>query len=182
MAVALVLLDLLQTSGRAEHWVLAYAWNPLLAIEVVGSGHIDIVGALFLVTSVAALAQMACDLSTNVWAGCRRKVSANCVGAALLETRSPSGCCARRSCGRTLYVPFLNRGRIPIGSLGTYCRRSALMVHFLQNTRWRSSSSVVGRTGGAGRVCDLNLAEKSETSMVSCCVCLANGSFTSLRT
>src|SRR5690242_1473230 len=53
--IALVLLDLLRTSGRGLHLVLAYAWNPLLAIEVAGSGHIDIVGALLLVISVAAL-------------------------------------------------------------------------------------------------------------------------------
>src|SRR3984893_13919490 len=55
--IALVLLDLLQTSGRGAHWVLAYAWHPLLATEVAGSGHIDIVGTLLLVISVAALAR-----------------------------------------------------------------------------------------------------------------------------
>ena len=41
--------------GKEAHWVLAYAWNPLLAIEVAGSGHIDIVGVLLLLVSAAAL-------------------------------------------------------------------------------------------------------------------------------
>src|SRR5205823_7077238 len=50
-AIALVLLDLLRRSGRGAHLVLAFAWNPLLAIEVAGSGHIDIVGALLLLVS-----------------------------------------------------------------------------------------------------------------------------------
>src|SRR3984893_7138213 len=55
LAIALVLLDILRSSGEGTHWVLAYAWNPLLATEVAGSGHIDIVGALLLLVSFAAL-------------------------------------------------------------------------------------------------------------------------------
>src|SRR2546423_1140073 len=55
-AIALVLLDMLRVGGRSPHVVLVYAWNPLLAIEVAGSGHIDIIGALLLVISVASLA------------------------------------------------------------------------------------------------------------------------------
>src|SRR5215475_8612829 len=55
IAIVLVLLDLLRRNGQAEHWVLAYAWHPLLAVEVAGSGHVDIVGALLLLLSAAAL-------------------------------------------------------------------------------------------------------------------------------
>src|SRR4030088_2717553 len=55
LTIVLVLLDILRRSGQGAHWVLAYAWNPLLAIEVAGSGHIDIVGALLLLVSAAAL-------------------------------------------------------------------------------------------------------------------------------
>ncbi len=54
-AIVFVLLDILHRSGQGAHWVLAYAWNPLLAIEVAGSGHIDIVGVLLLLVSFAAL-------------------------------------------------------------------------------------------------------------------------------
>jgi len=54
-AIAFVLLDLLRRTGKGTHLVLVFAWNPLLAIEVAGSGHIDIVGALLLVVSAAAL-------------------------------------------------------------------------------------------------------------------------------
>src|SRR5437588_5429482 len=56
-AIVFVLLDVLRCSRQEAHLVLAFAWNPLLAIEVAGSGHIDIVGALLLVISVAALAR-----------------------------------------------------------------------------------------------------------------------------
>ena len=54
-AIVLVLLDVLRRSRQGMHWVLAYAWHPLLATEVAGSGHIDIVGALLLLVSFAAL-------------------------------------------------------------------------------------------------------------------------------
>src|SRR5205807_6921165 len=56
-AIVFVLLDLLRGTRQGAHLVLAFAWNPLLAIEVAGSGHIDIIGTLFLVISVAALAR-----------------------------------------------------------------------------------------------------------------------------
>src|SRR5262245_60621002 len=45
LLIVLVLLDVLRSEGQAAHWVLAYAWNPLLAVEVAGSGHVDILGA-----------------------------------------------------------------------------------------------------------------------------------------
>src|SRR5689334_869119 len=54
-AMVFVLLDLLRGNRQGTHLVLAFAWNPLLAVEVAGSGHIDIVGALLLLTSFAAL-------------------------------------------------------------------------------------------------------------------------------
>src|SRR5947208_3385109 len=54
-AIVFVLLDILRCTRQAAHLVLAFAWNPLLAIEVAGSGHIDIVGALLLLVSAAAL-------------------------------------------------------------------------------------------------------------------------------
>lgn len=125
-AIALVLLDLLRTSGRGAHLVLAYAWNPLLAIEVAGSGHIDIVGALLLVTSVAALARS--------W----RTIAALTFGLAVAVKFLPVVLLPLywkrvrvRDVALTavvvglLYVPFLNHsfvnhGRIPTGSLGTY--------------------------------------------------------------
>ena len=54
-AMVLVFLDVLRCTRQAAHLVLAFAWNPLLAIEVAGSGHIDIVGALLVLVSAAAL-------------------------------------------------------------------------------------------------------------------------------
>ena len=55
LTIILVLLEILRSSGQGTHWVLAYAWHPLLATDVAGSGHIDIVGVLLLLVSAAAL-------------------------------------------------------------------------------------------------------------------------------
>ena len=121
--IALVLLGLLRAMGRGAHLVLAYAWNPLLAIEVAGSGHIDVFGAFLLVISVAALARrwraiaaVALGFAVAVkflpivllplyWKRIRIRDFALAVGVVGL-----------------LYVPFINHGRIPTGSLGTYVR------------------------------------------------------------
>ncbi len=121
LAIVFVLLDILRCSGQEAHWVLAYAWNPLLAIEVAGSGHIDIVGALLLLLSFAALERR--------W----RAVAALAFGLAVAvkflpivllplywkRVRMRDGALAAVVFG-LLYLPFLNHGRIPIGSLGTY--------------------------------------------------------------
>jgi alpha-1,6-mannosyltransferase len=124
--IALVLLDMLRVGGRSPHMVLVYAWNPLLAIEVAGSGHIDIIGALLLVISVASLAHR--------W----RATAALTLGLAVAvkflpivlvplywkRVRIRDAALAAAVVG-LLYVPFLDRsflnhGRVPIGSLGTY--------------------------------------------------------------
>jgi alpha-1,6-mannosyltransferase len=121
LAIVLVLLDILRRSGEGAHWVLAYAWNPLLAIEVAGSGHIDIVGALLLLVSFAALERR--------W----RTVAAVAFGLAVAvkflpivllplywrRVRMRDAALAAVVVG-LVYVPFLNHGRIPIGSLGAY--------------------------------------------------------------
>jgi alpha-1,6-mannosyltransferase len=120
-AIVFVLLDLLRRTGQGAHLILAFAWNPLLAIEVAGSGHIDIVGALLLVVSASALVRR--------W----RATAAVALGLAIAvkflpvvllplywkRVRIRDAALAAAVVG-LLYVPFLNHGHIPLGSLGTY--------------------------------------------------------------
>jgi hypothetical protein len=120
-AIVLVLLDILRRSRQGMHWVLAYAWHPLLATEVAGSGHIDIVGVLLLLVSFAALGRH--------W----RAVAAVAFGLAVAvkllpivllplywkRVRIRDTILAAIVVG-LLYVPFLRGGWFPIGSLGTY--------------------------------------------------------------
>jgi alpha-1,6-mannosyltransferase len=120
-AIALLLLDILRLRRLGAHLVLAYAWSPLLAIEVAANGHIDIVGALFVVISAAALARgwraaaaVALGLAVAVkflpivlvplyWKRVRIRDAA--LAAVVIAL---------------LYLPFLHHGRIPIGSFGAY--------------------------------------------------------------
>jgi alpha-1,6-mannosyltransferase len=123
-AVVLVLLDILRCSGQGAHWVLAYAWNPLLATGVAGSGHIDIVGVLLLLVSFAALVHRWRAVAALAFG---LAVSVKFLPIVLLplywkRVRIRDAALATIVVG-LLYVPFFNHGRIPIGSLGTYVQR-----------------------------------------------------------
>ena len=132
-AIYLVLLDLLRTTGRAAHLVLAYAWNPLLAIEVAGSGHIDIVGALLLLISAAALARSVGQAARLSGRTLCTSIAAFTFGLAVAVKFLPvvllplywkrvriRDAVLSAAVVALLYVPFLNHGRVPLGSLGTY--------------------------------------------------------------
>jgi alpha-1,6-mannosyltransferase len=119
--IVFVLLDVLRCTRRGAHLVLAFAWNPLLAIEVAGSGHIDIVGALWLLVSAAALARR---WRTTAAIGLGLAIAVKFLPVVLLpiywkRVRIRDAALAAALVG-LLYVPFLNHGRIPTGSLGTY--------------------------------------------------------------
>jgi hypothetical protein len=47
----IVLWRLLVSTGRSEWLALAYAWNPLVVLEIAHSGHIDALGALWITAS-----------------------------------------------------------------------------------------------------------------------------------
>jgi len=124
LAIVFVLLDVLRCTRQGEHWVLAYAWHPLLAIEVAGSGHVDIVGVLLLLVSAAALlrrwravAAMAFGLAVSV-----KLLPIVLLPLYWKRVRMRDAALVAIVVG-LLYVPFFNHGRIPIGSLGTYVQR-----------------------------------------------------------
>ena len=123
VAIIFVLLDTLRATGQGAHWVLAYAWNPLLAMEVAGSGHIDIVGVLLLLVSFAALVRRWRTVAAVAFG---LAVSVKLLPIVLLplywrRVRVRDGALASVVLA-LLYVPFLNHGRIPLGSLGNYLR------------------------------------------------------------
>ena len=123
-AIVLLLLDELRRSGQGEHWVLAYAWHPLIALNVVGSGHVDILGALLLLVSAVAIGRS--------W----RMIAAVAFGLAIAVKFLPivltplywrrvriRDAFAAAVVFAALYVPFLNGWHAPVGSLGTFLQR-----------------------------------------------------------
>ncbi|PYR77910.1 MAG: hypothetical protein DMF86_07525 [Acidobacteria bacterium] len=127
MKLALLLCDLLTIlvvyrwmidSGRTPWLALAYAWNPLVILEVAHSGHIDALGVLFIATSawlltirrtsLAACAFVLAVASKLVpivlvplyWGRVRIRDAA--LGAGLLAV---------------LYLPFSSAGMLPLGAV-----------------------------------------------------------------
>jgi hypothetical protein len=123
-AIVFVLLDFLRCTRQGEHWVLAYAWHPLLAIEVAGSGHVDVVGVLLLLVSAASLVRRWRAVAALAFG---LAVSVKFLPIVLLplywkRVRLRDAVLAAIAVG-LLYIPFLDHGRIPIGSLGIYVQR-----------------------------------------------------------
>jgi alpha-1,6-mannosyltransferase len=130
-AIVAALLWWLIASNRSPWWVLAYAWNPLVALEGAGNGHLDLLGALCLVLTAVSLARgrraraaVAFALAVGVkfvpailaplfWRRIRLRDAALCAGVFA-----------------AFYIPFLGHGGLPVGSLGNY------LAH------WRSNAPV----------------------------------------
>ena len=107
-------------TGRGAHLVLAYAWSPLLAIEVAGNGNIDILGALLLLVSAAVLdRQWRATAAVGFGLAVAVKLPIVLLPIYWKRVRIRDAALAAAVVG-LLYVPFLNQGGIPIGSLGTY--------------------------------------------------------------
>jgi len=124
LAIVVLLLAELRRLGQGEHWVLGFAWNPLLVLCVAQSPHIDILGALLLLISAAALRRH--------W----RALAAIAFGLAVAVKFLPivlTPLYWRRVRVRDallavlivglLYVPFLRQGSVPLGSIGVFVQR-----------------------------------------------------------
>ena len=152
LVIVLLLFDVLRVTGRGSHVLLVFAWSPLLAIEVAGSGHVDIVGALLLLVSVVALLRR--------WRAIAAVAFAFAVAVKLLpivllplywkRVRIRDAALAATLAG-LLYVPFLDHGRIPTGSLDTYVQTFrfngpvfALLVHLVPPKLLAGLAVVVG--------------------------------------
>lgn len=165
VAIVFLLLYLLRTTGQAEHWVLAYAWHPLLATEVAGSGHVDILGALLLLVSLMALGRKRRTVAAITFA---LAVSVKFVPIVLLplywrRIRIRDGVLAALVFA-LLYVPFLNHGRIPIGSLGDYVQRFRFNDPvFAMLERLAAPQLVAGLAALIGLLTAAWLRRKSET-------------------
>lgn len=110
--------------GAGPGWILAYAWNPLIAVEVARQGHVDALGALLLVLAALALA--------------RRRTLGGCVAFALAVAVKPLPIVlaplfwrrvSRRDAAAglavlaALFVPFSLRGGPELGSVPEVVQR-----------------------------------------------------------
>ncbi len=118
-AIVLVLLKFLRESNQPLHWILLYAWHPAVATEIAGAGHLDILGVLLLLTSFLALLRA------------QRTIAAIALAAAISIKFLPvvllplywrrvrlRDALAGAAVFAALYIPFLDHGRFPLGSIG----------------------------------------------------------------
>jgi hypothetical protein len=123
-AIVLVLLAELRRLGRGEHWILAYAWHPLLITCVAYNGHIDILGVLLLLISATALYRQWRTLAAITFGMAVAVKFLPVVLAPLYwrRVRIRDGLLAALLIV-LLYTPFLQGGVIPLGALGVFIQR-----------------------------------------------------------
>lgn len=162
--ILVVLLNVLRSTGQAAHWVLAFAWNPLLATEVAGSGHVDIVGALLLLVSFAALLRRRRTIAAIAFA---LAVSVKFLPIVLLplywrRIRIRDAALAAIVFA-LLYAPFVNHGVIPTGSIGAYIQSFRFNdPMFAALERVMSPEAIAGLAAFAGLLIALWLRIKSD--------------------
>ena len=69
LAAAALLMLWLRRLGQSPLWAIAYAWNPLVVLEIAHSGHLDGVGMLLTALAAFALMQQRVALSVVALAG-----------------------------------------------------------------------------------------------------------------
>jgi len=124
LAIVPLLLAELRRLGQAEHWVLAYAWNPLLVTCVTYSGHVDILGVLLLLLSVASLERRWRTFAAITFGLAVAVKFLPIVLAPLYwrRVRVRDGLLAALIVA-LIYVPFVRSGSVPTGSIAVFVER-----------------------------------------------------------
>jgi len=119
--MVLVMLRLLAAAGLSPWWVLAYAWNPLVALEGAGNGHVDLLGTLALATTVWAVVRRRRTVAALAFAFAVAVKLLPIVLAPLLWGRvRVRDALAGLVLLAALYLPFVHEGVFPLGSLPAY--------------------------------------------------------------
>jgi alpha-1,6-mannosyltransferase len=119
--VVLVVLRILAVAGLSPWWVLAYAWNPLVALEGAGNGHVDLLGTLAIATAAWAVVRKRPTVAALAFAFAVGVKLVPIVLAPLLWRRvRVRDALAGVMFLAALYVPFVHDGVVPLGSLRAY--------------------------------------------------------------
>ena len=127
MKLAIVMCDLLTilvlwrwliATGRSPWLTLAYAWNPLVVLEVAHSGHIDALGALWIAAAVYWLSRKRTALATVAFVLAVTTKLVPVVAAPLLIGRiSRRDALLGTALMVILYMPFMNAPQNAVGGV-----------------------------------------------------------------
>ena len=124
LAVMAVLLAWLASTGQSLAWVLAYAWHPLVIVETAREGHLDVAGVLLVVGAAVAAARAAMGTAAAMLALAAAFKFLPAVLAPLLWARArPRHAVVAGLVLAALYLPFLDGGALPVGSVADVVRR-----------------------------------------------------------
>jgi len=105
-------------AGANPGWVLAYLWSPLVSLEVARHGHLDVAGALFVAFAAFMLARGRALVGSIAFALSVAVKPLPIVLVPLLWRRvSRRHVVAGFTVLLALYLPFLDRRRLPVGSV-----------------------------------------------------------------
>jgi hypothetical protein len=127
MKIALMLCDLLTilvlwrwlaATGRNEWLTLAYAWNPLVILEVAHSGHVDVLGTLWIAASAYWLARRRTALASIAFVLAVTTKPLPIVLAPLFWRRvTRRDVLAAGALFALLYIPFMGGSGLPVGAV-----------------------------------------------------------------
>jgi hypothetical protein len=119
----LALASLLRARGQPSERLLLYFWNPLVAVESFGSGHVDLAAAAFLLLALAFLEAKRPRLSGAALASAVLvKYMPLLLVPALLRRRAFAVLGAAAIVGALLFLPFAAAGTALWTGLATYLR------------------------------------------------------------
>jgi alpha-1,6-mannosyltransferase len=127
MKLALVACDLLTVlivwrslavNGKNEWLAIAYAWNPLVILEIAHSGHVDALGAMWIAASAYWLARRRTLLASLAFVLAVATKLLPIVVAPLFWGRvRVRDACAGAVLFAFLYLPFMSGTSLPLGSV-----------------------------------------------------------------
>ncbi len=182
VAIVLVLLDVLRETGQGMHWVLAFAWNPLLATETAGSGHVDIVGVLLLVVAFAALLRRWRTIGTVAFA---LAVAVKFLPIVLLPLLLAAGADSRRCSGCRdvcAFVPAVYSRWADSGGLARHLPAElSIQRSGVYMARANGDSAGHNRTCSSHRRFDCNVVQSQISGIVCGRIRMADGRVASVR-
>lgn len=114
----LVLWRWLAVTGRNEWLTLAYAWNPLVILEVAHSGHIDALGALWIVAAAYWLTRQRTGLAAAAFTlSVATKLLPIVLVPLFVGRVRPRDIALGAGLMGALYLPFLFGTTIPVGAI-----------------------------------------------------------------
>jgi hypothetical protein len=150
VATVVVLLGWLADWRRPLWWVLAYAWNPLVALEGAGNGHVDLLCALCLVIVARSLCRGRSAIAATALAFAAGVKLLPVVVVPLLWRRIRIHDAALAlGLLAALYLPWLIHGTLPTGSLGAYFAQWRFNAPLYSALEWLFPSRFLFTTAAA---------------------------------